>query len=308
MLLFLDYDGTLAPIVNDPERAFMSEEMRAAVSALASLVPTSIISGRALDRLQNFVRLDNVCYAGSHGLDIRGAREGPQRLRELIGEDGVRFQPALEFVGVMNTVHDELVAGLEGIEGAGVEHNTFCVSAHYRNVPQERWGEVEAVVEEAVGRHPQLRLGRGKKVLEVRPVLQWDKGDAVAFLVQSMGLQAPGEIFPIYIGDDTTDEDAFRQIGEWGAGAGILVSDRERETLAGHTLANPGQVLAFLQGLSDWAQREKAGWLAPLGPPRASAGGRGGGRKEGSLEPPGLGSWRATRRTALHSTIAHLLS
>ena len=88
MLLFLDYDGTLAPIVNDPERAFMSEEMRAAVSALASLVPTSIISGRALDRLQNFVRLDNVCYAGSHGLDIRGAREGPQRLRELIGGTG----------------------------------------------------------------------------------------------------------------------------------------------------------------------------------------------------------------------------
>ena len=110
MLLFLDYDGTLAPIVNDPERAFMSEEMRAAVRALAGLVPTSIISGRALDRLHQFVQLENVCYAGSHGLDIRGARAGPQRLRELIGEDGVRFQPALEFLGTMDAVHGELQA------------------------------------------------------------------------------------------------------------------------------------------------------------------------------------------------------
>jgi len=265
VLLFLDYDGTLAPIVNDPERAFMSEEMRAAVRALAGLVPTSIISGRALDRLHQFVQLENVCYAGSHGLDIRGARAGPQRLRELIGEDGVRFQPALEFLGTMDAVHGELQAGVGGIEGAGVEHNRFCVSVHYRNVARERWGEVEAVVVETVGRHPRLRMNRGKKVLEVKPVLQWDKGSAVAFLVKSMGLQAPGEIFPIYIGDDTTDEDAFRQIGEWGAGAGILVSNRERETLAGHTLTDPDQVLTFLQGLLDWAQREKAGWLAPLG-------------------------------------------
>ena len=70
--VFLDYDGTLSPIVNDPEKAVMSEEMRQAVNKVSSRFKTSIISGRAVNKVKNFVQIDHLFYAGSHGLDIEG--------------------------------------------------------------------------------------------------------------------------------------------------------------------------------------------------------------------------------------------
>uniref|UniRef100_A0A6N2KAM7 Trehalose 6-phosphate phosphatase n=1 Tax=Salix viminalis TaxID=40686 RepID=A0A6N2KAM7_SALVM len=70
IVVFLDYDGTLSPIVNDPDRAFMSDEMRASVREVAKYFPTAIISGRSRDKVKGFVQLSNIYYAGSHGMDI----------------------------------------------------------------------------------------------------------------------------------------------------------------------------------------------------------------------------------------------
>ena len=74
LTVFLDYDGTLAPIVPEPDKAFMSDEMREAVRQCARRFPTAIISGRSRQKVSQFVNLDELYYAGSHGLDIAGPK------------------------------------------------------------------------------------------------------------------------------------------------------------------------------------------------------------------------------------------
>lgn len=72
LVFFLDYDGTLTPIVENPYEAVLSDQARSVVRALASRHPTAIVSGRARVTAQEFVQLDEVYYAGSHGFDITG--------------------------------------------------------------------------------------------------------------------------------------------------------------------------------------------------------------------------------------------
>ncbi|KAK4740863.1 hypothetical protein SAY87_024451 [Trapa incisa] len=101
IVMFLDYDGTLSPIVQDPDGAFMSDEMREAVKDTASYFPTAIVSGRCRDKVYSFVRLAGLIYAGSHGMDIEVGDD------KKSGED-VSFQPGSEFLSMIDEVciHD----------------------------------------------------------------------------------------------------------------------------------------------------------------------------------------------------------
>lgn len=72
VVVFLDYDGTLTPIVSNPDEAYLSSSMRAAVQQVAQTFPTAVISGRGRDKVEAFVQLEELYYAGSHGLDIKG--------------------------------------------------------------------------------------------------------------------------------------------------------------------------------------------------------------------------------------------
>jgi len=72
VVVFLDYDGTLTPIVSNPDEAFLSAAMRSAVQQVAQTFPTAVISGRGRDKVEAFVQLEELYYAGSHGLDIKG--------------------------------------------------------------------------------------------------------------------------------------------------------------------------------------------------------------------------------------------
>ncbi|KAL0409443.1 UNVERIFIED_CONTAM: putative trehalose-phosphate phosphatase F [Sesamum radiatum] len=108
LVMFLDYDGTLSPIVDDPDRAFMSNEMRSAVKTVAKHFPTAIISGRSRDKLVAHVQ----------------------------GKDVNLFQPASEFLPMINEVYKTFVEITKDIKGAKVENHKFCVSLHYRNVDE----------------------------------------------------------------------------------------------------------------------------------------------------------------------------
>jgi len=104
VVLFLDYDGTLSPIVEQPDKAFMSDEMRASVKAIASVFTTIVVSGRAKDKVRNFIQLDDLMYAGSHGFDI----SGPGGLAYQVG---TRFLPTLQtgaFALLAMNVHDHV--------------------------------------------------------------------------------------------------------------------------------------------------------------------------------------------------------
>lgn len=254
LTVFLDYDGTISPIVNKPDEAFMSDEMRAAVQRVASLYPTAIISGRSREKVYDFVRLPELYYAGSHGLDIVApSAEGSQR--DL-------HQPAPWAPEVMDAVYKECVAAIADIPGASVDHNKFCVSVHYRNCEaKEDWGRVKAVVDACVASDPaRLKQAEGRKVFEVKPRVAWDKGKALSYLLSQLGLEgkyAEGEVMSLYFGDDHTDEDAFHELRGFpeGAGCGVIVSSVPKPSNAVFSVRDPAEVLVFLNSIADLAER-----------------------------------------------------
>ncbi|KAF8379262.1 hypothetical protein HHK36_028695 [Tetracentron sinense] len=268
--LFLDYDGTLSPIVDDPDRAFMSNAMRSAVRNVAKCFPTAIISGRSRDKVFEFVGLTELYYAGSHGMDIMGpvghsvSDDTPNCIRstDKQGKEVNLFQPASEFLPMIDEVFRSLVENTKGIKGAKVENNKFCVSVHYRNVDEKSWTTIAKCVHNILKGYPRLRLTHGRKVsyrlslenddisvLEVRPVINWDKGKAVEFLLESLGLSNCDDVLPIYVGDDRTDEDAFKVLRKGNRGYGILVSSVPKESSAFYSLRDPSEVMEFLKSL-----------------------------------------------------------
>ena len=95
-------------------------------------------------------------------------------------------------------------------------------------------------------------------MLEIRPVIKWDKGRALEFLLGALGFADRADVFPIYIGDDRTDEDAFKVLRRRGQGVGILVSKHPKDTSASFSLQEPAEVMEFLHRLVEWKQLSKA--------------------------------------------------
>lgn len=245
IVMFLDYDGTLSPIVDNPDAAYMSDVMRATVRNLASYFPTAIVTGRCIDKVYSFVQLAELYYAGSHGMDIKGPES------KKIGENIV-FQPAKEFLPMIEEVYKILVVKTRSTPGVIVENNKFCVSVHFRCVDDKEWEKLAKRVGSVLEEYPKLRLTHGRKVLEIRPAIAWDKGKALNFLLHSLGYANSNTVCPVYIGDDKTDEDAFKVLKESGKGFGIVVSKLPRDTHATYSLQEPAEVMLFLNRLVEW--------------------------------------------------------
>jgi len=154
---------------------------------------------------------------------------------------------ATEFLPDLDMAEKELHDVLDGIQGALVERKRFSIAAHYRNVKENDVPKVERAVSEVAARHDELRRLDGKKVYELLPNIDWDKGKAVLWLLETLGLKG-GNVRPIYIGDDATDEDAFRALEQ--RGIGILVSEQSQPTAAKYSLKDPAEVEYFLPALS----------------------------------------------------------
>ncbi|WJX34157.1 trehalose-phosphatase [Trifolium repens] len=260
IVVFLDYDGTLSPIVNDPDSAFMSDEMRAAVYEVATYFPTAIISGRSREKVKDFVKLNNLYYAGSHGMDIM-APSGPIKSSDANQCDNttldtngneVPFQPAKKFLPAIQEILRRLENVIKDIEGAKIEDNGFCISVHFRQVHEKDYNVLEEKVKSVIGKNPLFCLTEGKKVLEIRPSIEWNKGNAVEYFLDTLGLSSSTNFLPVYIGDDKTDEDAFKVIQRRGQGYPIIVSSIPRETNALYSLRDPSEVLTFLSRLAKW--------------------------------------------------------
>lgn len=233
--VFLDYDGTLTPIVADPDAARLSQSMRATLAQLARLCPLAIISGRDLKDVQAKVGLAQLWYAGSHGFDIAGP-EGQRQEHD----QGRTYLPLLD------QAEQRLTARLAAIAGCRVERKRYAIAIHYRQVDDADISRVETIVREVQQEQPGLRLATGKKIFELQPDLAWDKGRALAWLMDVLEL-AQARVKPLYIGDDVTDEDGFREVA--ADGAGIIVAPPEQPTRAAYYLADPAAVEVFLQQL-----------------------------------------------------------
>lgn len=236
-VVFLDYDGTLTPIVERPEDALLSAGAREAVRTLALTCPVAIISGRDLSDVRDKVGLDGIVYAGSHGFDMAappGLDLGPSPVFD-------------DLLPVLDDAQAELARAVAGVARVRVERKRFSIAVHYRQAREEDVPSVAAAVDGVASKYPSLRAFAGKKVFELRPDVAWDKGVALLWLLGQMGPDRPG-VVPFYLGDDTTDEDAFRAIRE--RGIGIVVGATDRPTAARYSLADPGEVRIFLERLS----------------------------------------------------------
>jgi trehalose-phosphatase len=240
LAVFLDYDGTLTAIVNDPKEALLSDSMRHTLQALVMRASVAVLSGRDLDDVRKRVAIEAIAYAGSHGFDIAGPR-------------GLRRQEAMKVLPALDAAEKELREKLAGIAGALIERKRFSIAAHYRKVSENDFPSLERAVSEVAARHRELRRIEGKKVYELLPYTDWDKGKAALWLLENLGLEH-GKVRPIYIGDDRTDEDAFRALGQ--CGTGILVSEQPRSTAARYALKNPAEVERFLQELIEMTKLE----------------------------------------------------
>jgi trehalose 6-phosphate phosphatase len=159
---------------------------------------------------------------------------------------------------MIEQVHDRLVELTQCIPCAKVENNKFCVSVHFRCVDEKMWGELSETVKGVIKEYPKLRLTQGRMVFEVRPTIKWDKGKALEFLLESLGFADCNNVLPVYIGDDRTDEDAFKVLRRRGQGVGILVSKHPKETSASYSLQEPAEVMEFLLRLVEWKRLSRA--------------------------------------------------
>ena len=232
----LDYDGTVSDIVADPEAATLVDGAAQALTRLAQRCPVAILSGRDLADVRNRVGVPGIWYAGSHGF-------------ESVAPDGSYRQndAAAAAVPVLEQAAADLREALSGIDGNRVEHKRFAVAVHYRDVAADRVGQVVATTHR-LGRRLRLRVTNGRKVVELRPDVDWNKGTTLAWICE----QIPVTVLPMYIGDDLTDEDAFDAVKS--DGIGILVrhtEDGDRPSAARYTLESPEQTTELLGRLAD---------------------------------------------------------
>ncbi|MEE3066849.1 MAG: trehalose-phosphatase [Actinomycetota bacterium] len=238
-VLFADYDGTLSPIVADPDSATLVEGAAKALESLASQCPVAILSGRDLADIRARIPIPGIWYAGSHGF-------------ELTGPDGTYHcnEAAAAAVDVLERAAAELGKSLAEIPGVRVEHKRFAVAVHYREVAAEHIGRIVSATHK-LGQRDGLRVTNGRMLVELRPDIAWNKGTTLAWIRDR--IDATGSLLPIYIGDDLTDEDAFDAIQF--DGIGIVVrhdEDGDRKTAARFALRSPDEVREFIQRGSNW--------------------------------------------------------
>jgi trehalose-phosphatase len=239
--VFLDYDGTLTPIVRHPREAVLGQGLRGILERLARLVPVAVVSGRDLADIRAMVGLGNIYYAGSHGFDIAGP-----------AGESLTLEKGAEYLGVLGQAGQELDKKLAGLPGVRLERKKFALAVHFREADAQTAAGLAPLIDEIRAGNPGLRKSGGKKIIELRPDIDWDKGRAISWLLQRLGLDGP-DVLPLYLGDDLTDEDAFRALRD--NGLGIVVRDGDaRPTAARYALDEPEQVGEFLERLARWLE------------------------------------------------------
>jgi alpha,alpha-trehalase len=238
LVIFLDYDGTLTPIVGRPEHAVLSSAMHECLSQLSQHYLTIIISGRELANLKSHVNIPHIFYSGNHGFEC----EGPEQYN-------LTYQIGNEYIDDVNAVYQELYALFKNIKGCIVENKKFSLSVHYRLVNENLYEFISQQIDNALLNYPNLIRHYGKKVFEVHPNIQWNKGIAAAHILKQFKTKN-NAIVPIYIGDDITDEDAFKKLGF--RGITIKVTGEPLKTQAHYFLNSPMEVQEFLVHLNNF--------------------------------------------------------
>ena len=243
VLLLFDYDGTLTPIVGRPELAILSEESRQLLKNLSHKrhFIVGVVSGRGLNDIQSKVGVNGIIYVGNHGFEI----EGPElNYVHPIDNDEIK--------SIMGTLSQMLNNSLGTIRGVIVEDKRFTVSIHYRLVKKKEIDRVKDILQrvvEAARLSDKVKITHGKKVYEIRPDVHWHKGMAVKLIIEKYGSKGRKDVFlPVYVGDDLTDEDAFRVIEKYD-GVSVYVGGVNPQSIARYYLRSCKEVNKFIKEL-----------------------------------------------------------
>ena len=235
LFLFLDYDGTLTPIVKDPASAFLDSSAKKLLRQLSGKknLVLGIISGRSLADIKKRVGVNNIFYAGNHGLEFlfKG--------KKTLAQESLLKQ----CLPTLNLAKRELKRALGGMRGVVLEDKGVIFAVHYRKVKKEL-NRVKSAFKRIVSpylRGKKLKITTGKKVLEIRPNIPINKFDAVNFLQRRLA-KKKSEI-TIFIGDDLTDEDIFKKLAK--SDLGIRVG-RKKDSFAKYFLKTPKEVNKLL--------------------------------------------------------------
>jgi trehalose 6-phosphate phosphatase len=252
--VFLDYDGTLTPIVDRPEDAVISDTMRDAVRRLAQRTTVCVVTGRDRSVVAEWLGIEGLVVAGSHGFDIAGDISG--QAAEGKDDERIEHHAVAGFEDLLATITERLRSRLAPAPGTAVEPKRFSVAVHYRLVDAAHRPLVTGVVDDLLAEYPdRLKLTPGKMVYEIQPKVDWDKGRAVLYLRRALGVDGP-EYVSLYLGDDITDEDAFQVLRGPVNGIGVIVADVNdpevagRATAADFRLESMGEVERFLDTLA----------------------------------------------------------
>lgn len=231
-VFFLDYDGTLTPIVERPELAFLSSKTKGLLEKLSRHYRVSIVSGRTVEDVERLVGIRNIFYAGVHGLEIKTP------------DHYMVEEKAKEFLVLIPEIKKRLREELEGLEGVIIEDKKLSLAIHYRLCKEKDIPKIEEKVTRELNFNKSIRLIKGKKVLEILPSIQQDKARAVNQIMEVLGVNWIKNLV-IYIGDDTTDETVFFFIRT--RGVGILVSEEDRTSGADFRISSIQEVNDFLE-------------------------------------------------------------
>ncbi len=234
-LFLFGFDGTLAPIAPTPRQAHLPPQTRTLLRRLSERRHSTvgIVSGRSLPDLRRRVRLPEQLYVGNHGFEFEAARR-----RWVHPEAKRRVRSLLSLAGALSKT-------LSSIPGAWIENKGFTLSVHFRQVLPRRRSAVGRLVRQTLA-HPGGRtrwdLRRGKMTLEIRPAVEWNKGSVLALLRK----RCPKNTELLYVGDDFTDEDAFRVVGR--DGIAVRIGARKRSP-APYYLGRQKEVQRLLEKL-----------------------------------------------------------
>ncbi len=250
LFVFLDYDGTLSAIRNYPHLAGLSLKNKLLLRKLKENphCRLAIISGRSLENIKKIVGLKKIIYAGNHGLEIHGPKA---KLESQV-------MPRLKLI--MRYIAEEMREVLSGFKGVLVEDKGLTLSLHYRMSSKNNIPKIKTLFKRII--HPyivrkKIKFNMGKKVYEIKPMMKWDKGSAVNWILAMQDYGAiQADIMPIYIGDDATDEDAFAALR--GRGITVFVGNKKKSK-ARYYLKNTNEVTDFLARMLDLIKQSNYG-------------------------------------------------
>ncbi|MDT8285992.1 MAG: trehalose-phosphatase [Elusimicrobiales bacterium] len=243
LCLMLDFDGTLSEIAPTPEAARFYPPARRALMRLSRLpgVTVALVSGRDVSDLRRKTGLKRAVYCGNHGLELPGFRL-PAAVEASKKAFRRSCRPAL---AILRRIQ-------ERYPGAWIQEKSFSITLHYRALPAKAAASMSGELAGAarlLARMPGLRTVAGKKVLELRPKADFDKGAACRLILARRG----GAGF--YMGDDVTDEDAFRALR--GRAVTVFVGPCGRRTAAAERVPDPRAAAALLAKISKTAEEKQ---------------------------------------------------